>query len=714
MTTNIKGKLVDGFGKPIANAQMRALATQTSIPIVGATAYAKTDNDGNYDFSLEIGSYAFSIWFGESGYQYVGNIEILQDTPDASLDQILVLPPSAQPMVLTKILQALIDAENAAKSAADEARDSLIPLSRQYATLAAAQADIANIPEGSTTYYRSPDNNALAIEVMNVGGTLTATGRKMPSQGYVEAVSDYVTDRLFNRAIPGIPFLLQDEESGVIMFGEDSGATHVPGLSLKYGSDLSYSATEIPGVAHVDVDKNGNVLRWVDDSGVAHDASVNKNEEPAPSAVSSPVISPQVYDNALVSEIGYNQWINNVAVKFGRDYFFSGVRLGTTAPERILGNLAICRRQGERGKFGCYEFGPRAAVLGDTASTDDHDAPSILLDTRADAETPIQIFQSDHSGATVWLRKWSSETLDPANITGPEIVSDTSNMTYAQSYRNPNNQDEILVFARRGSTNSARWVVHQSEDNGKTWRSNPFMGGSDLYMTSCQSVDGTAIHLAIQQHPRSTDTRVMHLKINWSDKSLVNYGGTVMLSDVMTGAYIDPFSSGIPDVVFEASLTTNTKRLFEVKDDGASLLFLVAEFNSSNYSYRRMKMSQYAGGTPIIHDIGDCGSPMNNDDATFYVPGGTIISATDVLVCNWVKVPALGRLSRYVYDGTNWNATVIDEVTDGRKICRPLVFREYYQDGGVLKYQDTNTAVYLRGTYNAYRDFDLDAVLINI
>ncbi|ENZ7553992.1 TPA: flagellar biosynthesis protein [Klebsiella pneumoniae] len=596
----------------------------------------------------------------------------------------------------------------------DEVRQNLIPLSKQYQTLAAAQADIANIPEGSTTYYRSPDDIALAIEVMNVGGTLQPTGRKMPSQEYVEPVDEYVTTRLFSEVLPGIPFLLQDEESGVIIFGEDSGATHVPGLSLKYGSDLVYSVTQIPGVAHVELDENGNVLRWVDDSGETHDASPGSGAEPTPVAVSSPVISPQVYENALVSEIGYNQWINNVAVKFGRDYFFSGVRLGTTGPERILGNLAICRRQGERGKFGCYEFGPRAAVLGDTASTDDHDAPSILLDTRAGAEVPIQIFQSDHSGANVWLRKWSSQTLDPANISGPEVVSDTSNMTYAQSYRNPFNQNEILVFARRGSTNSARWVAHHSTDNGRTWQSNAFIGGSDLYMTTCQSVDGNAIHLAIQQHPRSTDTRVLYMKIKWSDKSLINYSGITALPDIMTYGYIDPFLNGIPDVVFEASLPTNTKRLFEVKDDGVSILFLIAEFNASNYSYRRMKMSQFSGGTPVIHDIGDCGSPMNNDDATFYVPGGTIISATDVLVCNWVKIPALGQLTRYVYDGSAWNGTLLDEVKDGRKICRPLVFREYYQDNGILKYHDTNTVVYLRGTYNAYRDFDLDAVLINI
>ncbi|MFY0177446.1 hypothetical protein J0889_27400, partial [Raoultella ornithinolytica] len=69
----------------------------------------------------------------------------------------------------------------------DEIRQNLIPLSRQYMTLEAAQADIANIPEGSTTYYRSPDDSALAVEVMNVGGTLTATGREMPALASVLA-----------------------------------------------------------------------------------------------------------------------------------------------------------------------------------------------------------------------------------------------------------------------------------------------------------------------------------------------------------------------------------------------------------------------------------------------------------------------------------------------------------------------------------------------
>lgn len=186
MTTNIKGKLVDGFGEPIANAQMRAVATQTSVPITGATAYTKTDSNGNYDFPLEIGNYAFSIWFGDLGYQYVGNIEIIQGTPDASLDQILVIPSSAQPMELTKILQALVDAEAAARNAADEVRDTLIPLGRLYATLAVAQADIANIPNGAYIFIRSTTDAKIADEYLNTSGTLTATGRKISAYSTVE------------------------------------------------------------------------------------------------------------------------------------------------------------------------------------------------------------------------------------------------------------------------------------------------------------------------------------------------------------------------------------------------------------------------------------------------------------------------------------------------------------------------------------------------
>ncbi|EOH6065752.1 hypothetical protein ACMATO_005583 [Klebsiella pneumoniae] len=74
----------------------------------------------------------------------------------------------------------------------DEVRQNIIPLSKQYQTLEAAQADIVNIPEGSTTYVRSPDGGTLADEYINNGGTLETTGRVMPSGYAVEQISDTV------------------------------------------------------------------------------------------------------------------------------------------------------------------------------------------------------------------------------------------------------------------------------------------------------------------------------------------------------------------------------------------------------------------------------------------------------------------------------------------------------------------------------------------
>ncbi|MBZ4061415.1 hypothetical protein IDX10_11820 [Klebsiella pneumoniae] len=99
----------------------------------------------------------------------------------------------------------------------DEVRQNIIPLSKQYATLAAAQADIANIPEGSTAYYRSPDDSALAVEVINNGGTLEATGREMPSQEFVEGISTglgFPDSGLIN-AGSGNVWLMRDE-SGLL------------------------------------------------------------------------------------------------------------------------------------------------------------------------------------------------------------------------------------------------------------------------------------------------------------------------------------------------------------------------------------------------------------------------------------------------------------------------------------------------------------------
>ena len=113
----------------------------------------------------------------------------------------------------------------------DEIRQNLIPLSKQYATLAAAQADIANIPVGSTTYYRSPDESALAVEVMNVSGTLQPTGRQMPSMftsAGVRFLRGYGTDE----------FVIIGTDYQVLEYGADSDRLRDAGADIKYGYGL--------------------------------------------------------------------------------------------------------------------------------------------------------------------------------------------------------------------------------------------------------------------------------------------------------------------------------------------------------------------------------------------------------------------------------------------------------------------------------------------
>lgn len=97
-------------------------------------------------------------------------------------------------------LQAEFEASQEERDIAfEETRQNLIPLSRQYTTLADAQADIANIPVNSFTYVRDASSDALALEYQNVDGTLTATGRKMPSRSsmVIGSVDSWVNNSLY-------------------------------------------------------------------------------------------------------------------------------------------------------------------------------------------------------------------------------------------------------------------------------------------------------------------------------------------------------------------------------------------------------------------------------------------------------------------------------------------------------------------------------------
>lgn len=84
----------------------------------------------------------------------------------------------------------------------DEIIRELIPLNRQYVSLADAQVDIVNILEGTTTYVRSPGDKAKALEARNNGGVLEPTRLAMPFNEYVKFIVGYVTTKLFNNINP--------------------------------------------------------------------------------------------------------------------------------------------------------------------------------------------------------------------------------------------------------------------------------------------------------------------------------------------------------------------------------------------------------------------------------------------------------------------------------------------------------------------------------
>lgn len=110
-------------------------------------------------------------------------------------------------------------------------RQNVVPLSRQYMTLAEAQADIVNIPNGSSTYVRSADGSSLADEYINNNGTLEPTGRKMPSQDGINAV-DVARSELIDSITNAPLFLFCDQDGFFIANIAFDSDTKKPAFNL--------------------------------------------------------------------------------------------------------------------------------------------------------------------------------------------------------------------------------------------------------------------------------------------------------------------------------------------------------------------------------------------------------------------------------------------------------------------------------------------------
>ncbi|MGK1261970.1 hypothetical protein ACRE8G_01485, partial [Klebsiella pneumoniae] len=156
---------------------------------------------------------------------------------------------------------------------------------REFPTLAAAQADAdaGNIPVGSTAYYRSSDDSALAVEVINNAGTLQPTGRKMPSQKTVDDLLKHVeTTNLIFQLVDILGYrqfyALTSGEFGTIKTMVKPDGIELEGYSLTVSDDNGIYIENILGQRIVLADEYGNVaprsLRAARDGSFGTDAAM--------------------------------------------------------------------------------------------------------------------------------------------------------------------------------------------------------------------------------------------------------------------------------------------------------------------------------------------------------------------------------------------------------------------------------------------------------
>lgn len=200
----------------------------------------------------------------------------------------------------------------------EETRQNLIPLSRQYMTLAAAQADIANIPAGSTTYYRSPDDSALAIEVINNGGTLEVTGRRMPSSNAVDALAQFDEDLTVGSIGQWVDE--SDGKGSTNIIVDASGRrllyiNHQDKKMVAYGKEIAeQDSVDILDDFKKDITV-GSIAQWVDHSesqsstDIIVDNSGRKVIYVDHSTKKIVAYGKALADNKTVSELGSDTWV---------------------------------------------------------------------------------------------------------------------------------------------------------------------------------------------------------------------------------------------------------------------------------------------------------------------------------------------------------------------------------------------------------------------
>ena len=146
-------------------------------------------------------------------------------------------------------------------------QDSITILGLPFTTLPEAQAaaDDGKIPVGAITWVRNAGDGSLSDEYINNGGTLEATGRVMPSQGYVDVtISESIDkndDSNLSKSITsdGITTELETESGEKFFSGMNESLQEMASRSWKDNTSNLHSATDKYGVQLVITDAEGKI-----------------------------------------------------------------------------------------------------------------------------------------------------------------------------------------------------------------------------------------------------------------------------------------------------------------------------------------------------------------------------------------------------------------------------------------------------------------------
>ncbi|HHD1981192.1 TPA: SGNH/GDSL hydrolase family protein [Klebsiella pneumoniae] len=142
--------------------------------------------------------------------------------------------------IMAKVAAAIVEAQN-----------SITILGLPFASREEAQAaaDEGKIPIGGVTWARNSDDGSLADELINNGGTLEATGRRMPSQQAVDEASDAANLALERvpeeNVMPSLVPLFRDAAGKIPIWLED-GDFDGRGVTSSFSDKVASTGTVIP------------------------------------------------------------------------------------------------------------------------------------------------------------------------------------------------------------------------------------------------------------------------------------------------------------------------------------------------------------------------------------------------------------------------------------------------------------------------------------